>query len=229
MEIRLYTADVGVLADAALFETLYRAVSPARRAQTERVRPPAGKRLSLGAGALLEAALAELGVRAPRYSYGPNGKPCLADRDDLHFNLSHSGTRVLCAISDRAVGCDVERLRAARLAVAKRCFCAAEYRALLDCADEAARDRLFYQLWTLKESFMKATGLGFQLPLNAFQLQITENGISVAQQLDARPYCFRSFFTDGYAYALCCAGRPPDGVGLSERDFSSLAALLTQG
>ena len=131
MEIKLFTADVEALEEPLLFRALYRAVSAPRREKIDRISAQKGKLLSLGAGALLEAALAERGVCSPRLILKANEKPYLADRNDLFFNLSHSGTKVLCAISDHEIGCDVEQLRPARLQLARRCFCAEEYQAIL--------------------------------------------------------------------------------------------------
>lgn len=40
----------------------------------------------------------------------PGGKPCLRDFPDIHFSVSHTDGLVMCAIADRPVGCDVERI-----------------------------------------------------------------------------------------------------------------------
>ena len=223
MEIILYFGDVGELHDPALFQALYRSVSGSRREKIDRLRSEKGRLLSLGAGALLEAALAECGVSSPRFEADENGKPFLPDRDDLFFNLSHSGSKVFCAVSDRAVGCDVEQIRSAKLRIARRYFCEEEYRALLACADEAARDRLFYRYWTLKECFLKATGFGLSLPMNRFCFLLDGDSISIRQSVDERPYAFRTFSVDGYQFAVCSAERTLNGVRLSARSFRELA------
>ena len=226
MVIKLYFADVGPLEDPDLFAALYQAVSPSRRKKVDRVRTVGGKLLSLGAGALLEASLAELGVTAPRLDLGENGKPYLADQPGLFFNLSHSGTRVLCALSDGEIGCDVERVKAPRLKVARRCFHPLEVRALDQCKDPAAQAALFYKLWTLKESFLKVTGLGFQLPLNAFSIELEGETITVNQSVDDRQYAFLAFSGDGYQYAVCGADHSLSGIALTERFFPELIRIL---
>lgn len=58
MQIKVYTADVSKLEDIELFMHLYSRVSEERRVKTDRMVFGKDKRLSLGAGALLEAALA---------------------------------------------------------------------------------------------------------------------------------------------------------------------------
>ena len=74
---------------------------------------------------------------------------------------------------------------------------------------------------------MKATGLGLRLPLNAFQIRIAADGISVTQNVDARHYAFCSFSTDAYEYALCSADRIPAGVSLTPRSFPLLLDVLS--
>ncbi|MBO4419618.1 MAG: 4'-phosphopantetheinyl transferase superfamily protein [Oscillospiraceae bacterium] len=226
MEIKLFFADVKALEDPVLYHRLYRSISASRREKVDQVRLAKGRLQSLGAGALLEASLAELGVSSPLFAEGTNGKPYLSDHKDLFFNLSHSGSKVLCALSDHEVGCDVERVLEAKIQVARRCFNPEEYKTLLRCKDPSLRADLFYQYWTLKESFLKVTGLGFQLPLNSFCIRIEEEKISLRQTVDDRSYSFRKFHSDGYKYAVCSAEQSLDRVRLTERSFYELAELL---
>ena len=220
MTIKVYTADAGPLSAPERYRRVYDSVSPWRREKVDRFRFDRDRRLSLGAGALLEAALAAEGVADLAMAMGQNGKPRLLHGTGIHFNLSHSGTRVLCAVSDHEIGCDVEQIKHADLQLARRCFHPGEYAALLKCPDEARRDDLFYRLWTLKESFMKATGLGFQLPLNQFCVTFRGSEVVVQQSVDARDYFFREFdLNDGYKYALCSVDEPTDGIMLTEAEI----------
>ena len=76
--------------------------------------------------------------------------------------------------SDEPVGIDVERVRPADLALAKRFFAAEEYAALRAVSDErdmgGRLDREFIRLWTRKESYIKAVGEGMHLPLADFSV-----------------------------------------------------------
>lgn len=78
---------------------------------------------------------------------------------------------------------------------------------LLPASEE--RNELFFRYWTLKESFMKATGLGMKLPLDSFSIIIGKNGgISVRQNLDSNNYDFvENGAFHGYKCALCVAGK----------------------
>jgi 4'-phosphopantetheinyl transferase len=109
------------------------------------------------------------------------GKPRLAgDRgaDDIHFNLAHSGSIALIAVTAGCdVGVDVERIRAAGHVeqIARRYFHPAESQAILS-AVPSARDAVFLRCWTGKEAVLKAIGSGvtgslasFRVPTDEFQ------------------------------------------------------------
>lgn len=105
-----------------------------------------------------------------RFLYGGNGKPMLAadaDPEGLQFNLTHSGAIALVAVArDRAVGVDVETVRAVKnaAALAARVFSPAE-QAALQSIPEAERLEAFFACWTRKEAWLKARGAGiFQAP-----------------------------------------------------------------
>ena len=99
------------------------------------------------------------------------GKPYLANYPDIYFNLSHSGEWAVCAISESPVGVDIQHCDEGRRDVASRFFHREEIR-YLDGLPQFRRDEGFYRLWALKESFVKATGRGLDLPLRSFWVDI---------------------------------------------------------
>ncbi|MBQ6431775.1 MAG: 4'-phosphopantetheinyl transferase superfamily protein [Oscillospiraceae bacterium] len=204
----LLAADVRALEDDALFAAAYASASVERKLKTDRYRFRGDKYSSLGAELLLRHALAGLGIREFAISYGEAGKPYLAGRDDVFFSLSHSGCYVLCAVSDREIGADIETVRSVDLKIARRFFCAGEYEHIAAQETEDARRELFFRDWTLKESFLKATGLGLRLPLNQFEI-IRNDEISVVQSVDERSFSFREYDgVPGCKCAVCTAGAP---------------------
>ena len=99
-----------------------------------------------------------------------------------------------------------------------------EYEALQNCRASEERKILFFRFWTLKESFMKATGLGFRLPLDAFSIIPGPEGVTLRQQVDSRQYYFREYdLQDGYRYALCSAEKPVGAAELTITSFRDLA------
>ena len=104
------------------------------------------------------------------------GKPSVAHPDGfpVAFSLSHTKGLSVCAVaSQEIVGVDVESLQrtTAHSDIAKRFFTAAEVDFLNRFAGDQKRIE-FLRLWTLKEAFVKAKGLGLVIPLNSFEIQL---------------------------------------------------------
>lgn len=204
--IRLYCSDVSRFADDALFEKQYAELSAARREKIDRMCRREDRNLSLGAGMLIDRGLGAFGLREADMTYGvnDNGKPFFVDHPEIRFNVSHSGTAVVAVFSDREVGCDVEQIGDTGLDVAERFFCPDEYDAITALQEEDARRQLFYRYWVLKESVLKATGLGMSLPMNSFEIRISERGPELAAPVDGARWRLVEFDSfPGYRSALC--------------------------
>lgn len=93
-----------------------------------------------------------------------NGRPMLSG-SGIDFNISHSGGCVVCALtSNGQVGIDVEEIRPFQLEGVKLYFTPDEQRALSQATDPVA---MFYELWTKKESVLKANGRGLSISLDS--------------------------------------------------------------
>lgn len=128
------------------------------------------------------AQFAPVEPRAWRFVVGEHGRPDLHPEQPglpeslrgLSFNLSHTRGLTALAISlDGSVGVDVERRDRTndleRLARAK--FAEAERAWLAHASDEDDwRDR-FFRVWTLKEAYLKARGVGITVPLADFAVR----------------------------------------------------------
>jgi 4'-phosphopantetheinyl transferase len=90
-----------------------------------------------------------------------------------HFSLSHAGDRMMLAVSDDDVGCDLERLddELDWRPIADGLFTPGECAALAALVAPTAR-RGFFACWTRKEAFVKALGLGLSYPLAAFDVSV---------------------------------------------------------
>lgn len=210
--VYIYTADVASLYDEDVFARVYGAVNVYRRAKTDSLRFLKDKCLSLGAEYLLMQACRDTGIdyKAQSVTADACGKPCF-DGCPLQFNLSHSGERAMCIISDAAVGCDVEKTDGVNTRVADRFFSDDEKRALNACTDADEKTDLFYRLWTLKESFIKCTGLGLRMPLNSFSVSVEGDTTALSLPDGCARYILRELpINDGFKYAWCL--RCPDGA-----------------
>lgn len=126
---------------------------PKRYARSQKYLRREDRMRCLGAGYLMHRVL---GISENALQYGEYGKPFAPGRAE--FSLSHGGSWAVLAADASPLGVDIEAISTMNLDVAKRVFTADEL-----CWMQ--RDPLvrFHILWTIKESIMKATGLGMQL------------------------------------------------------------------
>lgn len=204
--VKTYVLNVDFLNDDAEFKKYYKMLSQQRKSRVDRLHFRNDKNLSLGAAILLDRFLTEKGrkLENTELSYGENEKPYIKGAKDLSFNLSHSGSVAVLSCANGPVGVDVEKIGDERILLAKKFFHTDEYNYLLSCAEEDKSSE-FYRLWTLKESFMKATGLGFKLPLNEFCIIFDGDKIGVNQSVDNKIYNFFEYKLDGYKLSVCAA------------------------
>ncbi len=123
------------------------------------------------------------------------GKPSIGNSElsiPLHFNISHSDKLVVLAVTvGQELGVDVEYLLRPGKAVeiAGRFFSPIEVQQLLALPAEKQSDR-FFDLWTLKEAYIKACGMGLSIPLEQFTYSFPRKGeitISFAPERNDQP------------------------------------------
>lgn len=161
-----------------------------------------------------------------RFQVSAEGRPSLAppfDRAGIHFNLAHTTDLVAMAICRHArVGVDVEKVGRAPLAIAERYFSATEA-SQLRALPAGAQPRRFAQLWTLKEAYLKAVGIGLAGGLGrmSFHFDAGEQfRFERDDDVDAARWQFRQFdASPQHLLALAVlpgAGREPLAVNLRE-------------
>jgi len=156
------------------------------------------RKLSLGAGLLLNDVLSEHGKQMSEIYTKENGKPYVKG---LHFNLSHSNDIAICVVGNKNVGCDIEKIKKAPLSVAKRYFSEKEI-AVLDNLSESEKDRGFFRLWTIKESYIKMTGEGLLRPLNSFEVSL-ESPVTIKCNSKIIPCLIEEIVIQDYLIAVC--------------------------
>ncbi len=209
-----------------------RLLDDAERAQWKRFRFERNRLEYLVAHVLARRMLSQLGGLEPaewRFEIGEKGRPEIAPRhgSELRFNLSHTDGLVAVAVTRGAdVGVDVEchTRPGETVKLASRYFSEAECAGLFALPEAEQRGR-FFDLWTLKESYIKARGLGLHLPLDQFALDPSERSrISVAFEggIDDDPDSWWFWLRDeGDAHRLALAVRT--GGGPVSVDFGGYA------
>ena len=137
-------------------------VSEQRREKVLRFKYASGREQSLRAYRLLQRALKDVyGIEeAPVFRELENGKPVIIGHEDIHFNISHCKNAVACAVSSHPVGIDIEQVKdKVKEELAQYVFCEEELE-MLHSADNPAA--MFTRLWTMKESFVKLSGIGIE-------------------------------------------------------------------
>lgn len=161
-EVQVWVASLDVTGER--YDTLARVLPSEEKARAESLSPVSARRFVVARG-ILRTLLSGFTGTSPeklRFNYGNSGKPSLVDRDDLHFNISHSADLGLFAFApDRPVGVDVENERPVRrlLDVAQRFMSDEELRSLVDTPPEE-RDVAFLKSWVVREARLKAEGKG---------------------------------------------------------------------
>lgn len=212
MNVTVYYADIKPLYDEKLFDKYFSLVPQERKEKINCLALRDDKKRSLAAGVLLSFAQRNSGFDPDKteYKIGKNGKPFIKGAEKFHFNLSHSGDYAVIAFSqDGDVGVDIEKIRDTNFNIAKRFFHSDEYESINASAEEE-KTELFFRYWTLKESYLKATGTGFFRPINSFKILIDESNDISVKTADGEDEGY-SFFEipeiKGYALSLCGAER----------------------
>ncbi|MDJ0364651.1 4'-phosphopantetheinyl transferase superfamily protein [Hymenobacter sp. H14-R3] len=149
-------------------------LSAAELARLARLRSPALRQTYGRAHGFLRSVLSNYNTLTDKellLNPDANGKPQLA-AGGLHFNLSYRPGRALLAVSNAGpVGADVEPLTplADAAALVQELFSASE-QAALRAAAPADYWPLFYLIWTRKEAYAKALGMGLGMPFAAFSV-----------------------------------------------------------
>lgn len=134
------------------------------------------------------------------------GKP-VTNFPSFHFNVSHSGDWVVCAIDSQEIGVDIEKVGNIDLEISGNFFSKDEHADIINSEDPTTR---FYDYWTLKESYIKYTGKGLSLPLDSFSIRFFRDGkIGIeADQTLLKDVHFKQYeFATEHKMAVCAGNR----------------------
>lgn len=199
MAVDLYMTDIRALPDARACPAVLHEIGSSRRQKVLSYVRAEDRKRCLGAGLLLARILPLYGENPESVVYGVAGKP---GAQRVHFNLSHSGDLVICAVGEKAVGCDIEKITEEPEGVAEHFFHPSEA-AYLGTFQGQARTEMFYRLWTWKESYVKMTGEGMQLPLQDFEVLPADGRIRVHREGRALACHMKEYSVPGYQVSVC--------------------------
>jgi 4'-phosphopantetheinyl transferase len=174
-EVHVWAAPLDLPAEEVA--ELYRHLSEEERERAGRFRHALARYEFIVARGLLRVLLGEcldIEPRQVQFAQTARGKPRLAGPDPppVCFNVSHSHGMALLAVSRRCeVGVDLERVRpfSDEMGLAERFFTPREA-AALRALDSPGRLETFFRLWTRKEAYLKAHGLGLSFGLERVEV-----------------------------------------------------------
>ena len=145
-------------------------------ARADRFRFPQHRRRFIVARGILRQLLGDYLSVAPHslnFAYEARGKPFLTGEDtNIKFNISHSQEYALFGFTRKyLIGVDLEYQRSMDcLKIAERFFLPQEFEIIRQAASE--RTKLFFQLWTAKEAYLKALGTGLSGSLTSIEIAL---------------------------------------------------------
>lgn len=132
------------------------------------------------------------------------GRPYLKNSTAIKFNISYSNDWVVCIMDNEDVGIDIEYIYPIELNYFKNVLSDFE-RNYLEEEKQGGVDKLF-RIWTLKECYLKALGIGLTVPLNKLSFKVNDNGWvldSTLLEYDTNFNFKQISFDSNYVISLC--------------------------
>jgi 4'-phosphopantetheinyl transferase len=192
-EVHLWHVSPGDVAVERLLAAYYDLLTPVERERMARFVFEKGRHEYLITRALVRTTLStyhpDVDPRSWQFVATPYGRPEVQAPlvlPRLVFNLSHTDGQIVCLVAvEREVGVDIERTTRDGTVgeeIAERFFSPSEV-AELRALPVAAQPSRFFDYWTLKEAYIKARGLGLQLPLDQFSFHLGASEVRPAQPI----------------------------------------------
>lgn len=178
----LYVSDIDELNnDKNAFETAYKLLPEFRKQKVDKIKPDRSRKCSVAAFILLMYGLINYEIDPYDFEIEINeyGKPSIKGKDNIHFSISHSDSKVICAVGKNNVGCDVERINPRKKTdgIIGRFYHSNEKK-YIENFQEDDKTKAFFDIWTLKESYVKMIGKGLYVPFDSFGITIGNNKIT---------------------------------------------------
>lgn len=198
--MKWYKYDIRDLTDAE-YNRWYSLMSDDKQQRVDRFRFEDDRKRTVAGEMLARKAIAEwCGVTTESITFGKqeHGKPYVEGLA-VEFNISHSGNIVVCAVDDKPVGIDIEKIRPINLSVTKHICTDDEICYLFGHAPTEQNFRYitdieilarFFELWTKKEAYGKCVGVG------------------VSYEVDESNYNIKTFFDiEKYIVTICTSNK----------------------
>lgn len=173
------------------YDYYYSLMSEEKKKRIELLQFEKDKKLSVFGEMLARIMISEYCNISPesiKFSANEHGKP-FAEELKVCFNTSHSGDYVLCAVSDKSIGADIELMRDIDDRLINYVCCEDEMSYV--CQLNAEKRKRFFEVWTSKEAYFKCIGTGITdlKSINVFDKSIKDR--------------IQTFIHEDYAISIC--------------------------
>ncbi len=136
-----------------------------------------------------------------------NGQPHIKEprNNNLHLSISHSGNYVTSAISDTAeIGVDIEQIVRFDIRAVANSFSKGEFAYIFNAKKMTTRLERFYKIWTLKEAFLKAIGIGMygKMPVVVSKNKIRQK-LKNKLEFNNRDFYLKTFKIKDLTLSIC--------------------------
>lgn len=183
--MRIYKFNIFDLTDAD-FEFYKSYMSEEKRQRLDKLKFSDDKKRSVCGFMLAVKALAEY-MNVPEneivISYDKNGKP-YCKNSPLFISIAHSGDLAVCAVSEKNIGVDIEKIRPLNMQSVRRFASEKELEYIFGCiptktdyesTDSRVLER-FFEVWTKKEAYGKMLGVGIGYDMKNTEI---ENAVTI--------------------------------------------------
>lgn len=115
-----------------------------------------------------------------------NGKPYLRDYPEVFYNISHTTDAIVCAISDKPIGIDMENIRTLKLGIVKKYYTQREKEFVF--SSNSMIDERFTRIWTMKEAYVKWCGEGMSMEFDSFDILSCTKLLNITNFIYMRKY-----------------------------------------
>lgn len=170
--MKIYSFNLTKTTDSEL-EAWFREMSCDRRQSVIRLQNSKKQKSKIAADHLCRSAISEFCGIAPNsieFGLSEKGKPFVIGVD-VYFNISHSGDLVVCAVSNKEIGIDIEQIRPFNFRAAEKFACPDELEYI------RSEENGFFNIWTLKEAYFKCIGTGLGADIKNVSFKINKKNI----------------------------------------------------
>jgi 4'-phosphopantetheinyl transferase len=203
IEIFLYDNRDGL--EREPYELLYGWMSEVEKEKINRFKLVKDKQNTLIGRTMIKKIISKkMNVKCSDIDFTANkfGKLYLNNDLPLEFNISHSKDLIACSVGTRQNGIDVEKIKNIDgKSISKHFFQEQEHQRLMEMSDQE-REICFFNLWTLKESYIKCIGKGLNISLKSFGFDVI-SADNIRPRDIPRNYKFKNFEINSYVLSVC--------------------------